>query len=679
MALTTTIKAKALMKMECHMFKKLSILVFSLVLIFPVDKIFAQDIPIIVISPGKTVQSFDKVGSSVTVIDSNQIESSSSYSISNIIGNNTTSTNMFQMGGEGTNTGIQLRGLEKRYSTVYVDGVKMSDPSSSDNSFYLENIMKNSIERVEILKGTQSSLYGSNAIGGTINIITKKGKEGNHSSVQVDAGSNNTKNVFYSVGGANEKINYYLGLNRFLTSGISAINHNDEDDKYRNEGIVGSLAYNLSENFKIENSLRYTNSDLKYDTPSKSTTQVNDRSDNIEGTYSLKLSHDKNKFKNTLSYNKTYIERAVTDSSHTYTSYFGFRDNVGLLGEYNFNLDNKIVYGIEAEFDEARYPGDYAPSARGYAKSLMDKRGNEHIFSQYFDYQFRPIENLYATVGLRSDEHSIVGRKTSGRTTLAYKLDQKSKIRSSFGAGVRFPSLYDYHFADGNTPSSGGGNESGDGYAGLTLEDLKSERGISYDIGYDTYIDNIDTGLSLTYFNVKQKNPLNSDARNNWKMQNTLGVNTSEGIELSADWKPENKKIGISFDYTFTDSFDSNTCEVSSTSCTTIAESNLAKAKVRVPRHAFLSTISHNVIPNLKNSLSIKFVDEVRDFGNTNNGFKDVILEDWIVFNASSEYALFDGYKVYFDAINIFDDVYETAYQYSSMERSFNFGLRRAY
>ena len=162
------------------MFKKLCILVFGLVLIFPIDKIFAQDIPVIVISPGRTPQSFDEVGSSVTVIDSDQIEVSSSYSIYQIIGNNTTSTNMFQMGGECTQTGIQIRGLEKRYSTVYVDRVKMSDPSSSDNSFYLENIMKNSIERVEILKGTQSSLYGSNAIGGTINIITKKGKEGNY-------------------------------------------------------------------------------------------------------------------------------------------------------------------------------------------------------------------------------------------------------------------------------------------------------------------------------------------------------------------------------------------------------------------------------------------------------------------------------------------------------------------
>ena len=657
---------------------KLKLIITILIFSLNFSNVFADDIPVIVISPGKTAQSYDEVGSSVSVIDSDQIEGSSSYFLSNIIGDNTTSTNMFQMGGEGTNTGIQLRGLEKRYSTVYIDGVKMSDPSSSDNSFYMENIMKHSIERVEILKGTQSSLYGSNAIGGTINIITKKGKEGNHSNVQVETGSNSTKNVFYSVDGANEKINYYLGLNRFLTSGISAMNHNDESDKYRNEGLTGKFNYNLSENFKIENSIRYTNSDVKYDEPNENTTDINNRSDNIEGTYTLQIKHDKNKFKNTLSYNKTYVERAVTSSSNTYTNYFGFRDSLGLLGEYNFNLDNKLVYGVEAEFDEARYPSDYAPSAWGWQKRLMDKRANEHIISQYFDYQFRPLENLYATFGLRRDSHSVVGSKPSGRTTLAYKLDNKNKIRSSFGAGIRFPSLYDYHFANGNTNSSGGGQASGDGYTGLRMENIKAERGISYDIGYDTFIDSLDMGLSLTYFNVEQKNPLTSDARNNWKMQNSVGVNTSEGIELSTNWKPKDKKINLNFNYTFTDSYDSNNCDVSPTTCS-LNGSKVKTSKVRVPRHAFSSTINHNVIPNLKNSLSIKFQDETRDFGNTNNSFKDVALEDWITFNASSEYKLFDGYNVYINAINIFDDVYETAYQYSQMGRSFNIGIRQSY
>ena len=656
----------------------LKIIVSILIIIFSFQNLVAADIPIIVISPGKNPQSYDEVGSSVSVIDSNEIENSPNFFIADIIGNNTTSTNMFQMGGQGTNTGIQLRGLEKRYSTVYIDGVKMSDPASSDNSFYMENIMKNSIERVEILKGTQSSLYGSNAIGGTINIITKKGNEGHNSNFEVETGSNNTRNVYYSVDGTNDKMNYYLGLNRFITGGISAMNHNDENDKYRNEGLTGTIGYKFNENFKIENSLRYTNSDLKYDEPSTSITDLNNRTENIEGTYSLKLTHDKNKFKNTLSYNKTYVERAVTSSSNTYTNYFGFRDSINLLGEYNFNLDNKLVYGAEAEFDEARYPSDYAPAAWGYTKRLMDKRADEYIFSQYFDYQFRPLENLYSTFGLRSDDHSIVGRKTSGRTTLAYKLDKKSKIRSSFGAGIRFPSLYDYHFADGNTASSGGGLESGDGYIGLALEDLKAERGISYDFGYDTYIDDLDIGLNLTYFNVKQKNPLNSDARNNWKMQNTDGVNTSEGIELTANWQPKDKKIGVNLDYTFTDSFDSNNCDVSPTTCS-IQGSKLATAKVRVPRHAISTTISHNVIANLQNSLSINFVDETRDLGNTNNNFKDVVLEDYLTFNFSSTYRIFDSYKLFFNAVNIFDDKYEQAYQYSTMGRAFNFGIRKVY
>ena len=106
------------------------------------SNLLADEVPIIVISPGKTIQSSSIVGSSVEVVTSDDIKSSSHSDIANIINDFTTSTNLFQAGGAGANIGIQLRGLEKRYSTVYVDGVKMLDPSSSDGSFYLENVMK---------------------------------------------------------------------------------------------------------------------------------------------------------------------------------------------------------------------------------------------------------------------------------------------------------------------------------------------------------------------------------------------------------------------------------------------------------------------------------------------------------------------------------------------------------
>jgi len=367
--------------------------------------LFAQDVPVIVISPGKTIQSLNTVGSSVEVFTSDIINNSSHFSLANVIDDNTTSTNLFQMGGHGSNTGIQLRGLEKRYSTVYVDGVKMLDPSSSDGSFYLENIMKNGVSRVEILKGTQSSLYGSNAIGGTINIFTKQGRKGNHSNFEIETTSNNTKNVSYSIDGANNKFNYYLGINKFVTEGISSMNDNDEKDEYKNDNIVGNFGYKINKNFKIKNSFRIADTFYEYDAVDKSYTDINDSTDNLEASYSLKLIHEKNKFKNTFSYNKLQIERSTTDYQKAKTNYFGYRDALNFLGEYNFNFDNKIIFGIDSEFDASRYPKSWSGGDM--------REHDEGIISQYFDFQLRPFQKLYSTFGLRSDDHTTVGRKTS--------------------------------------------------------------------------------------------------------------------------------------------------------------------------------------------------------------------------------------------------------------------------
>ena len=455
-----------------------------IILFFSVNNLFAQDIPIIVISPGKTVQSLSTVGSAIEVFTSDTINNSSHFSLANVIDDNSTSTNLFQMGGHGANIGIQLRGLEKRYSTVYIDGVKMLDPSSSDGSFYLENVMKNGIDRVEILKGTQSSLYGSNAIGGTINIFIKKGRKGKHSNFEIETASKNTKNISYSIDGADDKFNYYLGLNKFVTDGISAMNDNDEKDQYKNDNIVANIGYKINENFKIQNSFRIADTFYEYDAVDKTYTDVNDSTDNLEASYSLKLVHEKNKFKNTFSYNKLQIERATTDYSKAKTNYFGYRDAFNFLGEYNFNLDNKIVYGIDSEFDASRYPKDYSGGDM--------REHDEAIISQYFDLQLRPFEKLYSTFGLRSDEHSTAGRKTSGRVTAAYILDGNSKIRSSFGAGVRFPAMYDYIYGSSTIVDKGG-----------KLEELQSERGLSFDLGYDTFLDNLDLGLNITYFKTE--------------------------------------------------------------------------------------------------------------------------------------------------------------------------------
>ena len=624
----------------------------------------AGDIPVIVISPGKTLQSFNTVGSTVEVITSDKISNSSSSFLPNIIDENSTSTNMFQMGGHGANTGIQLRGLEKRYSTVYIDGVKMLDPSSADGSFYLENIMKNGIERVEILKGTQSSLYGSNAIGGTINIFTKKGTPGNHSNFEIETASEDTKNISYSIDGADNKFDYYLGFNKFITDGISSMNDNDEKDQYKNDNIVGNFGYKINDNFRVENSFRLADTFYEYDTVSKSSTDSHDSTDNLEASYSLKLIHNKDKFKNTFSYNKLQIERATTNASLAKTNYFGYRDAFNFLGEYNFSLDNKIIYGVDSEFDATRYPVSFGAT---------EKEHDEAIVSQYFDLQFRPLGKLYSTFGLRSDDHTTVGRKTSGRATLAYLLNGNSKIRSSFGAGVRFPALYDYAYGSSTIVDNGG-----------SLEELQSERGLSFDLGYDTFVDKLDLGLNITYFKTEQKNPILNNARGAWVNRNGTGRNTSEGIEVGGNWKPLDSKLSLDFGYTFTDSYDANTCDADELASYADNEcrgksSKLDTAKVRVPRHTIQSRVNYILNSNLQSSLNGKYIGETRDFGNINDSWTDQILTDYLVFDLVNSFKLPNGYKLNFLINNIFDQQYQQAHEYATMGRNLNLSIRRAY
>ena len=138
------------------------ILVFSTILLFlNITKAISSDIPILVIAPSKKPQSISTVGTSVVVLDEKFLQNSSEYFLGDVLANNTSSANFFQSGGYGASSAIQLRGLPKRYSTVYIDGVKMSDPSSTDNSFYFSNLMKSSIKNVEILKEQSSYKKGT--------------------------------------------------------------------------------------------------------------------------------------------------------------------------------------------------------------------------------------------------------------------------------------------------------------------------------------------------------------------------------------------------------------------------------------------------------------------------------------------------------------------------------------
>ena len=627
--------------------------------IFFSNYVFSKEIPIIVISAGKTPQSYSSVGSQVTIIDSETIEKSSGSTLTELLDSETQGLNIFRLGGKGTNTGIQMRGLPKRYSTVYIDGVKMYDPSASDNAFYAEGIFKDSIDKIEILKGSQSSLYGNSAVGGTINIFTKKGKLGKHQKTNIRAGQSNTKDIFYSFEGADEKQNYFVGLNYYKTDGISAMNNDAENDPYENNSLTLNYGYKISENNTIENSLRFKDSYLEYDEPTDGRDDTLNSSDNLEGQISLKFINTKEKFKNTFGYYKSASSRMVTQYDTKQKTYEGFKDMINYLGEYNFNLDNKIVYGADLEFFKAKYPTDPG----------NNKTHDEEIHSQYIDYQFRPFENIYATIGGRNDKHTLSGDEQSYRITGAYDLGGNSKIRSSYGTGFLFPAIY----------------ESGEyAWTNQDGDKINAEKTTSFDIGYETFFENLNLGFNITYFDIVIEDPIMGSNITSFQDNVSGAENKSQGIELSTNWT-DNDRLSMGFNYTFTKSYSGMDCDKPEkdkwgyTSCLDSGDGWLESAMVRVPIHALSSKINYQFDKNLDGSLMLTYKGRTRDYGGTDYSFKDQILDDYFLVDFKSSYKLFKGYNLDFSVKNLFDKNYENALDYSGTPRTINVGLKIAY
>ena len=651
------------------MLRSKKIIILSIIATLFFSSSYSSDIPTIVIAPSKKPQSSSTVGSSVTVIDEKDINNSNEYFLGDILNYSSPSINSYQSGGYGTISGIQLRGLPKRYSTVYIDGVKMSDPSTVSNDYYFDDILKSQISRVEILRGNQSSVYGSGAMGGTINIITKEGKPGFHRNVHYNTGSNSTHDLAVSFSGADEKNNFWIGFEKFMTDGISAMTDNDEKDGYKNNTLVAKYGYKISDELKIESNFRTNYSYLKYDTADSSSC-VNCNDDNSSHTKEangfINIKYDPNtQFSNELKFINSYNRRSYDEYSKWGTglaedTYRGLRQAFYYSGLYNFNLDNSITFGYEKEFDEM-----------DWEKSGSDRNRGEEITSKYFDVQSRITKNLYLTAGARFDKHSYAGTEDSHRISAAYLFDDKNtKLKSSYGTSFRYPSLYEIYQAwdaDGHKKNA--------------------ETGKSFDLGIEKKFSGLNLDVDLVWFTSEYYDTLDgwkdSTSDFNSSYHNQKGLVQSDGLELITKWKT-NENLNFGLNYTYTSTYDGADMDDYLNEGGTGGGAFLDSRMVRVPRH-LVNLTSYYKLPDTSLSFLLQTIwsDDMRDYGNFNSpkhgsDYADVKLDDFVVNNLSINYDLF-GYDAFFKINNILNEKYSTALHFSQMDRSFNFGIRRLY
>ncbi len=632
---------------------------FTIILFF--SSLFAKDIPIIVIAPSKKPQSISTVGSSVVVLDENFFKKTNDYFLGDVLSNNSTSINFFQSGGYGTASAIQLRGLPKRYSTVYIDGVKMSDPSSVSGDYDFNHLLTSQVSRVEILKGSQSSVYGSGAIGGTINITTKQKNKNQKGDFFYNTGSHDTNNFSVSKFGGKENTDYLFSFERFQTDGISQMSHNDEKDSYLNNSLLGKIESQLNEFIEFEGIVRLRDTYLQYDKVVDTATATHSEEENgrhylTSGALIYKKSEKfTNKFSLTNSYTKRSYEAAEGSGNSIKDNYYGDRYALGYMGNYNFDLDNSVVFGVEREEEKI-----------GYNKDLTGtKRESYYTTSSYFDFQKRISKNLFATYGSRFDDNSVAGDEESHRATFAYLFnDKKTKIKSSYGTGFRFPSLYEMHYVYAANANS--------------LPYVKAEKSKSFDLGIEKKFDYFN--LDLTYFNTSYDNVLEG-----WKTGNSSGVNyttqnmpgtvKSKGIEFISNIK-FNEYLNLNLNYTYTNTYDGAEQDDPDKS-----SSFKSSQLVRIPKH-LINLNTQFIFPdyeNFKVTLNSKWSDDARDYGNGNRTFNDERVNSYFVNDLNLNYNLFNSYNLFFKITNIFDENYETAKDYSQMGRSFNFGLKNRF
>ena len=290
-----------------------------------------------------------------------------------------------------------------------------------------------------------------------------------------------------------------------------------------------------------------------------------------------------------------------------------------------------------------------------------------YITSGYFDFQSRITKNIYTTYGSRFDEHSLAGNEDSHRVTIAYLFDDKStKLKSSYGTGFRFPSLYEtYYIYAANTQSFGF---------------QKAENSESFDIGIEKNLFNSGLDLEAIYFNIRYHDLLEGWKTGNssgadYTTQNMPGTVKSQGLELTSKWKVNNL-LNFGLNYTYTSTYDGAEADDPDRN-----QNYTNNQMVRVPRNIF-NLVTNIKIPkyeNLNITLKTKWSDTSRDYGNGNRTYQDEMLDDYLVNDLSFNYNLMNAYNLFFDINNIMDEKYETARDYSQMDRTFNFGIRRVY
>ncbi|HVZ50934.1 MAG TPA: TonB-dependent receptor plug domain-containing protein, partial [Pseudolabrys sp.] len=324
-------------------------------------------LPTIVVSPTTVATPAAEIGSSVTVVTAAEIERKQQRTVADVLAT-VPGVNVVQNGTPGTQTSVFIRGTNSNQVKVLLDGIDISDPSNPTGGFDLGHLMTYDIERIEVLRGPQSGLYGGDAIGGVISITTKQGSGPPKATGYVEGGSFGTFNQAAGVRGGNDRIDYAFSVSHFrytdmpvtpaymVPPGGHAIGN-----AYDNKIVSTKLGAAVTDNLRVNFVGRYTDAKLNYtgDDPmafpgaafaSQSTYKNQDFQGRAEAVSTLL----DGRFVNTFGVSYTDYRRNNQDPSpYPPTSFDGSRTKFDWRGNFLVAPGQRLVAGLERENEQA--------------------------------------------------------------------------------------------------------------------------------------------------------------------------------------------------------------------------------------------------------------------------------------------------------------------------------------
>ncbi len=475
----------------------------------------AETLDEIVVTAERVSTNIDRTGSSITVLDSAQIEKRSSKGLADAL-RGVAGVEVRETGGAGGNASVSIRGATPGQTLVLIDGIRIGDPSSIDGSVDFGGLVAGDIERIEVLRGPQSALYGSDAMGGVINILTRRGEGPARSSVTIEGGSYGTVHTRASVTGGTDKLSYAFAIDGLHADGFPRYGYRITrpltygfgsgplpalpwGDPTNRGGASGRVTYRLSESATLEFGLLGSDNSIRFDNPNAFTASnvFNPRNHSvatfIQGYGKLTTDALDGNLRNQFNLFGNQTDRNIWQTEGCFDAFFfsfdcrnGYR-GTRLGGEYQGDLKvgayGVLTLGLRSETE--RTTTSQSPAPAGTFTPINAQQTTNSVFAQH---KFAIGERLDLTYGGRIDSVANGATFATWRTSASYRLnDSGTRLHASAGTGAKAPSLYQRFSQYGSAP-------------------LNAEQSVGIDAGVEQKLLNDRLRLDVTAFDNRYRN-----------------------------------------------------------------------------------------------------------------------------------------------------------------------------